>query len=132
MDTYPDLVAGLPEAALTAELPVPSNSMGAQLWCVVGARESYARALEAGGWAGFACSLTAEGARRVEETLAALRSSADGVRQAVAALEWTEARERLLLDLLEHEAQHQGQLIRFVYGLGYQFPDSWKQRWALS
>jgi hypothetical protein len=41
------------------------------------------------------------------------------------------ARERLLLDLLEHETQHQGQVIRSVYVLGGSFPESWVQRWAL-
>lgn len=35
----------------------PSNAIGAQFWCVVGARESYARAFQAGAWQGFACSL---------------------------------------------------------------------------
>ena len=35
------------------------------------------------------------------------------------------------LDLLEHETQHQGQLIRYVYGLKYKFPKSWAERWAL-
>ena len=38
----------------------------------------------------------------------------------------------MLLALLEHEAQHQGQLIRYVYALDYTFPESWASRWALS
>jgi len=37
----------------------------------------------------------------------------------------------LLLDLFEHETQHQGQMIRYVYGLGLHFPKSWIDRWAL-
>lgn len=131
MRTYEDLLGALPEASLAASLPVPSNRIGAQLWCVVGARESYARAIEAGEWTGFSCSLTAEGTQRTDAVLAALRSSAEAVRAALDGVEWAERREALLLDLLEHEAQHQGQLIRYLYGLGHDFPESWKQRWAL-
>jgi len=37
----------------------------------------------------------------------------------------------LALDLLEHEAAHQGQLIRYLYGLALPIPASWKRRYAL-
>ena len=43
----------------------------------------------------------------------------------------TDYRDGALLDLLEHETQHQGQLIRYVYGLKYKFPTSLAGRWAL-
>src|SRR6476620_7806606 len=53
-----DLVVHLDEMALGLDLPnLPSNRIAAQLWCVVGARESYLRAIEAGEWKGFSCSL---------------------------------------------------------------------------
>lgn len=132
MRTYEDLVAALPGPALAASLPVPSNAIGGPFWCVVGARESYARAIVAGEWAGFSCSLTSEAATRIEGVRDALVSSAEAVRDALDGVGWTTGREGLLLDLLEHEAQHQGQLIRYVYGLGLSFPQSWKDRWALS
>ncbi len=55
-----DLVAHLDEGALGLDLPnLPSNRIAGQLWCIVGARESYLRAIEAGGWQGFTCSLSA-------------------------------------------------------------------------
>lgn len=134
MASYEDLVALLPQGALLAELPVPSNTIGAQLWCVVGARESYARAIQGGAWSGFSCSLTAEAARRTDGVLATLRSSSADVMRALGDLGGpaAAAREGFVVDLLEHEAQHQGQLIRYVYGLGYEFPDSWRSRWALA
>lgn len=132
MRSYEDLVIALPEPALAADLPVPSNRVGAQLWCVVGARESYARALAAGQWSGFACSLAAERTRRRDAVLAALRTSAGDVLAATRTVRWTPERDDLLLDLVEHEAQHQGQLIRYVYGLGHAFPRSWQERWALT
>jgi hypothetical protein len=37
-----------------------------------------------------------------------------------------------VLDLLEHEAQHHGQLIRYLYALKLAIPDSWKARYALA
>jgi len=98
---------------------------------VVGARESYTKSIRQDGWVGFDCSLSgpetaiqgagAEGARSPKEALI----------EVIGDLEWTDARERLLLDLLEHEAQHQGQLIRYIYALGRRFPESWATRWAL-
>lgn len=131
LSMYEDLLGSLPPGALEARLPARSNTIGAQLWCVVGARESYARALIEGAWAGFSCSLTAADISDPEVIGRALRTSAATVRGTVQALDWTESRDDLLLALYEHEAQHQGQLIRYVYALGYAFPTSWKERWAL-
>ncbi|MBM3140331.1 MAG: hypothetical protein FJZ92_09010 [Chloroflexi bacterium] len=63
--------------------------------------------------------------------LGGLRGSADAVRATLASASWSAAIEELLLDLVEHEAQHQAQLIRCVYGLRYEFQDSWKRRCVL-
>jgi hypothetical protein len=97
----------------------------------VGARESYTRALAAAEWQGFTCSLGREDLKTGSSILAGLTRSAEGFRTVAQGLEWNEARAALLLDLLEHEVQHQGQLIRYLYALGIDFPASWKQRWAL-
>lgn len=49
-----DLVARLDEESLGLDLPnLPSNRISDQLWCIVGARESYTKAIETGGWRGF-------------------------------------------------------------------------------
>ena len=130
---YDELVAGLAEESLQATLPgLPLNTIGAQLWCVVGARESYARAIEAGEWAGFSCSLTSAGTRAREAVAAALGGSAAAVRAAMTGLEHDdEARYRLALQLLEHEAAHHGQLIRYLYGLRLPIPPLWQERYAL-
>ena len=104
--------------------------MGAQLWCVVGARESYARAIAAGEWVGFSCSLTSPG--DPAEVAEALNRSQAAVTDVLASLDtYSPAQDRLLLDLLEHEAQHHGQLIRFLYALDLPIPASWKARYAL-
>ena len=128
---YRDLLEVLDEVVLGSKLPgLRSNAVGGQLWCVIGARESYARAFAAGTWAGFSCSLEVTGdPAKVAEALA--RSEA-AVSEAIGRLsESTAAQERLVLDLLEHEAQHHGQLIRYLYALKLEVPASWKARYAL-
>jgi hypothetical protein len=97
---------------------------------VVGARESYARAIAAGEWSGYSCSLSEPG--DPAEVAAALDRSADAVTMVLASLrDHTAAQTGLLLDLLEHEAQHHGQLIRYLYALRLPIPASWKSRYAL-
>ena len=130
-DSYGELAEGLPADAFAADLGEHSNRIGQQFWCVVGARESYGEAIKAERWQGFGCSLTDEQTRDQATVVQALRSSATDMKQLIADTEWTHYRDRVLVGLIEHEAQHQGQLIRYVYGLGYTFPESWKQRWAL-
>ena len=77
---YRDLVPILDERVLAAKLgDLPSNTVGAQLWCVIGARESYARAIAAGQWSGFSCSLNEPG--DPAEVADALARSADAVTQ---------------------------------------------------
>jgi len=129
---YDDLVRGVPESSLAQKLPgIASNTVGAQLWCVVGARESFAGAIRAGAWPGFSCSLTAAETVDREAVAGALARAAE---QALAAVDEAEAdddRLRFVLRLLEHEASHQGQLIRYLYGLELAIPASWKERYAL-
>ena len=128
---YRDLVRSLDASALGSRLDgLPSNTIGGQLWCLVGARESYARAIAAGQWSGFSCSLDdpADPAKVAD----ALRRSEAAVSDVLTNLAtYGETQARLALDLLEHEAQHQGQLIRYLYGLRLPIPDSWKERYAL-
>ena len=126
-----DLTDALGEPELESKLAtLPSNTIGAQLWCVVGARESYSRAIEAGHWSGFSCSLTdTADPAKVREAL--LRSEAE-VRNATTAIaDADDARAGYIIDLLEHEAAHQGQIIRYLYGLRLSIPKSWKSRYAL-
>jgi hypothetical protein len=131
---YRDLVVSLPEEALALRLPeLPSNSVGSQLWCVVGARESYVRAVLAGKWQGFACRVTKAESKQLARVAAALAETAALAERVLAdeSLEWTGERQRLLVTLLEHEAQHHGQLIRYLYANRLEIPASWKERYAL-
>jgi hypothetical protein len=124
-----DLVAHLDETSLGLDLPkLPSNRIAAQLWCVVGARESYIGAIKAGGWKGFACSLrTPRIKQSVLAALEATQKSLDDIEFA----NLTDAQLDLAFGLLEHEVQHHGQLIRFVYANGLTFPESWNKRYTV-
>lgn len=124
-----DLVLHLDEISLNLDLPgLPSNRVAGQLWCMVGARESYTKAIEAGVWNGFSCSLTTPKVK--ESVLVALEASHKQMND-IDFTNLTDIQIELAFDLLEHEVQHYGQLIRFVYGNGLVFPDSWNKRYTV-
>ena len=55
---YADLVAELDDGALQEKLDIEKHkNIAEHLWCVIGARESYTKALLHGAWDGFSCSL---------------------------------------------------------------------------
>lgn len=128
---YRDLISSLDDSALLSDLPnLPSNTMGLQLWCVVGARESYARAIRSNEWCGFSCSL--ESASQKALVVDALSSSSEQVLNLLNSVDsFTDIQCKLILDLLEHEAAHHGQLIRYLYALKLAIPESWKSRYSL-
>jgi uncharacterized damage-inducible protein DinB len=128
MERTDELARSLDDESMGRRLQDPSNTLWDQLWCIVGARESYARAITAGEWVGFACSLTADDRGSQPRVVEALQSSRAEVQQAMSL---PDPLEQLILDLLLHETQHHGQLIRYVYGLGLEFPKSWRERWNL-
>lgn len=132
LDLTNALAGGLSADALRSRNgKAPSNPIGGQFWCLVGARESYARAFEAGAWRGFSCSLADTEAPAAVQ--AALAASRDLVLERVGAAgeALTDARQGVLLDLIEHEAQHHGQLIRYFYANGLPFPPAFASRYAL-
>lgn len=130
-DLYQDFVVAIDNAALESKLcPLPSNTLGQQLWCVVGARESFSKAIAANQWSGFSCSLQETSSKK--SVADALQTSADQVATTLETIdEYSEIQQRLIIDLLEHEAAHHGQLIRYIYGLQLPIPDSWKSKYAL-
>ena len=132
-ELYNEMIAHLTETALSSKLEkLPSNSIGEQLWYVVGARESYLRGIQKGKWDGFSCSLTKEDIRKKESVADALAKSAETARQVFAELKSLSfEQEKLVFELLEHEIQHQGQLIRYLYGLKLGIPAGLKARYHL-
>lgn len=124
-----DLVLHLDEESLELDLPnLPSNRISGQLWCIVGARESYIKAIETGGWKGFSCSLAAPHVK--QSVLVALEATYKHLGE-IDFSELTDGQIDLAFALLEHEVQHHGQLIRFVYGNKLTFPDSWNKRYTV-
>jgi hypothetical protein len=103
-----------------------AKSIAEHLWCVVGARESYANALESGKWQGFSCSMTKFDREDFDRSFAASGESLLAGIHGVA--EWSAVRDELPAAVSEHEVMHEGQIIRHVYGLGRELPRSW--RWA--
>lgn len=130
---FDDLAKELKEENLKLDLAgLPSNTIGQQLWCVVGARQSYLRAILAGAWQGFSCSLDAKSIENKISVQEQLSVSNKNFISAIAGLSsLTPAQQSLMFDLIEHEAQHQGQLIRYLYGQKLPVPASWKKRYNL-
>lgn len=129
---YDDFALSLSSEDLSSKNPgVRSNTIGLQLWCVVGARESYSAAIKNDGSIEFSCSL-----KSTTECPAVLEALSDSSKTVIEALEFRETfsdnQNRLALDLLEHETAHQGQLIRYLYALNMVIPASWKSRYSLS
>lgn len=132
-ELYEDLVSSFQEKELEMDLAgLTSNTIGQQLWCVIGARQSYLKAIVAGEWQGFECSLEWKNTVNKSVVLNCLKDSKN---QFLRNLENLNAlslnQQSLTFDLIEHEAQHQGQLIRYLYGNKMTIPDSWKKRYSL-
>lgn len=130
---YLDLVEAMTPERLSSGLPgLPSDTVGHQLWCVLGARESYVRAARAGAWQGFTSPVAGE---QLTDPIAlgdALRATSAGVAAWLGGLEDAdEDSYTYALALLEHETQHHGQLIRYLYGLRVARPESWQRQYAL-
>jgi len=130
---YLDFIDAVTDDDLASRLPgVPSDPVGHQLWCVLGARESYQRAARAGEWQGFTSPVARDGSADAATVRAALVETAADVDEWVAGVDPSDENSlRYVLGLLEHETQHHGQLIRYLYGLGIERPHSWQRQYAL-
>ncbi|MCP2637114.1 hypothetical protein K0817_011150 [Microbacterium sp. HD4P20] len=130
---YLDFVDTVTSEQLGSHLAdLPSDTVGHQLWCVLGARESFPRAARAGDWQGFSSPVTHEQTTDAAALRAAFVQTASDVDEWVAGVATDDEDSlRYVIALLEHETQHHGQLIRYLYGLGIERPDSWQQQYAL-
>lgn len=128
---YLDLVEVLDADSLRARIPgARSSPVRNHFWCVVGARESYVRAALAGSWQGFESTLTDD--EDPVAVRAALQSSAALVARWLGELDAADEEGwEWALHLLEHEAQHHGQLIRYFYSVPLPIPRSWIDQYAL-
>jgi hypothetical protein len=124
---YSDLAGLLSTDLLTRTIDVPKHkSLANHLWCVVGARESYTKAIDQGAWSGFACSMQSF---EPDDFRIHLEKSASAANDTVSAItDWTPERASLLAEFSEHEVMHEGQIIRHMYAIEQVLPESWK--WA--
>ena len=122
-DFYADLVEQVDEQTLNATPDMPrSRSLGLHLWCIVGSRESFSKALAAGEMQGWSSSATKF---ERDEFIAKLATSAQTLLDAIDAVqEWTPERDALLAQIAEHEVMHEGQIIRLMLGLNKPLPTS--------
>ncbi len=125
-----DLINGVSDDALKLRLKtLRSNTIGQQIWCMIGARESYLKAMVNNGWAGFGCSLKDTASKA--EILKCLQSSAERCLNFLDAQQLNEIQAELAITMLEHEIMHHGQLIRYFYGNDLAFPKSWNERYTV-
>ncbi|MEN2768974.1 hypothetical protein [Ornithinibacillus xuwenensis] len=108
---------------------VPSNTIGEQAYCIVGARESYLKALKIGQWAGFDCSLVDSNNKTLINRK--LEQTHTNIERLLQEISIDENISIFLFDLLEHEVQHHGQLIRYAYANKITFPKSWSIRYTV-
>ena len=127
MSSYSDFISTIDFNDVNKKLDIPKNkSVAEHLWCIVGSRESYAKALAVGEWQGFSCSMKTYDRESFE---LALESSGQALIAAIDAVsDWSLEHDELLAAVAEHEVMHEGQIIRHMYGLGRELPASW--RWA--
>lgn len=129
-DLTVDLAESLSQEHLKLKLPdLPSNSIGHQFWCVIGARESFFNAIQQDKWIGFDCSLSDPTSKN--EIIHCLNSTSNDLQTYLSEHELSETQLDFLLNLLEHEIQHHGQLIRYIYGNRLKFPQSWNERYTV-
>ncbi|MFN4151258.1 MAG: hypothetical protein ACK4IX_09965 [Candidatus Sericytochromatia bacterium] len=125
-----DLVNNLSDEQLVLTISdLPSNKIGEQFWCIIGARESYLRAIENSKWSGFTCSLKSINSKI--EIKDCLDKSLNNTISFLKDNDLSEIQLDILLDLLEHEVQHHGQLIRYFYSNKLDFPKSWNDRYTV-
>ena len=129
-DLTVDLYKSLKESDYQLKIPkAPSNSFAGQVWCIIGARESYLKALKNGKWSGFSCSVEKGSKEEFLEKLSKTKSDMNKFLNSEK--KFSSFEKETLLDLLEHEVQHHGQLIRFVYSNKLKFPKSWNERYTV-
>jgi hypothetical protein len=125
-----DLFESLGNSQLTLKIKdSPSNTIGEQAWCIIGARESYLNAVENEKWVGFSCSL--RNSKDINEITSKLNSSYENVVKFLQNRVVSLAQNDFLFQLLEHEVQHHGQLIRYFYTNQLPFPESWNKRYTV-
>lgn len=112
------------------------SELSKQFWCIIGARNSYSKAIKEGSWQGFDCPIKRTEARIKSTTLAQLLRSKDTVLNTVYACannaEQFLAAAPQILRILEHEISHHGHIIRYAKALNIDFPSDFSQHYQIT
>jgi len=112
---------------------IRSNTIGGQIYCIAGARESYGVSIINDTKFNWICKFSYE--KRFDSFLLSeylFKWRDEVIKYLSKKNELSSNQEDLLLDLYAHEYMHQGQLIRYLYGNNIKIPKSWKDFWHLS
>lgn len=122
-ESYNDLIRHIDENTLTDGLGVPHDkTVREHLWCIVGTRESFTQAIADDAPLDWKCSMTRFDR---DDFAAALAASSKAFLAAVTSVvQWSDHQADLLARTVEHEAMHEGQIIRQVWGLEKTLPES--------
>ena len=122
-ESYNDLMQHIDDNTLGDRLGVPRDkNVRENLWCIVGTRESFAQAIAADSPLDWKCSMQQFDRA---DFIAALAESAASFLESVASVAaWSDHQADLLARIVEHEAMHEGQIIRQVWGLEKTLPES--------
>jgi uncharacterized damage-inducible protein DinB len=128
-----DQITGVLEPEMYAQRlgSLRSNSIGEQLWCLAGARESYLAAISNDTDFKWTCSFSSDANSKPDIDLYLLERSKEFLSFLEKEGELSNNQLSLLLDFLAHEYQHQGQLIRYLYGNKLPLPEGWRKLWHL-
>lgn len=113
------------------------DSFGKNFWCLIGARESFSKAINAGEWQGFECPITKETAYKDKTTLKDyLISTQNLVLETVSGLDWSRSDIKeclsLILRVIEHEVAHHGHMIRYAQHLDIELPKTVQDKYHLN
>lgn len=123
-----DLANVLTAENLQAKIPNgKSNKIGEQFWCIIGARESFLKAIKESEWKGFSCSV--KNSFSIQEIITKLKDTNLALEKLPS--NFNDQQSNLLIDLYTHEIQHHGQFIRYCYALGIEFPVSWNEKYTV-
>lgn len=121
----------LPESAFKKKLPVRSNTIGGQFFCVAGTREWYNGMLPNGRWMEWGTTFNDDDFQDKDHVIKALKKTSRDLLKTVKLIKKGDGAFDMILHLIKHETLHTGQLVRYFYGLGYKFPKGVAKKWAL-
>ena len=109
-----------------------SDSIASQITCIIGCRDSYSKCLpkdEQFRWSPDFPHADRYNLSKLSRYLVEIGEKVISELESINEL--SDNQQELVLDLLSHEYQHQGQIIRYFYANGLKMPGAVKSEWHL-